>query len=156
MTTNNILNKVLFVILLSLTILISSWKTENNNAKMFRISGDASGNQEVPPVAEPGTATLNGTYNADNNTLTYTINWNGLTNSVTSAHFHGPAPIGSNADPIHDINISNNGTNGTASGSIILTDSTETYLLSGKIYYNLHTLMHLSGEIRGQVVATNN
>ena len=120
----------------------------------FAVSGNASGSQEVPTVATSGTATLNGTYNSSNNRLDYTINWSGLSGAATVAHFHGPAAVGVSAGPLVDIIITVNGVSGTAAGSATLTSDQESYLLTGNLYYNIHTAAHVNGEIRGQVTTT--
>ena len=60
------------------------------------------------------------------------------------------------AGPIVDIVITTNGVSGTASGSATLTSDVESYLLAGTLYYNLHTVANVNGEIRGQVSATPN
>lgn len=122
----------------------------------YTISGNASGGQETPAVTTSATGTLTGSYNARTNMLTYNITWTGLSGNVSAAHFHGPALVGVSANPIHDISITTNGISGSASSSITLHDSTETHLLNGRLYYNLHTVLHPGGEIRGQVTASPN
>jgi hypothetical protein len=129
---------------------------DNMNDQMYTISGNANGAQETPPVTTAATGTLSGTYNAGTNMLTYTINWTGLSGNVTAAHFHGPAVAGVAANPIVTITIGTNGTSGSTTGSVTLADSTESHLLNGKLYYNLHTTLNPNGEIRGQVTASAN
>lgn len=120
----------------------------------YLISGSASASREVPPNSSTGTANLSGTYDTERNELDYVISWSGLTGSITEAHFAGPALDGAVAGNIHDISISTNGTNGNVSGTITVADSTETHLLSGRVYYNLHTAANPNGEVRGQVSLT--
>lgn len=127
-----------------------------DNINSFSLSGNASGSQVVPPVTTNGTATLSGSYNPDNNMLNYTINWSNLSGPATMMHFHGPAATGVSAGAIVGLNITANGVSGTASGNLILSDTTENHLLTGKIYYNIHTALYPDGEIRGQVTATAN
>jgi len=131
---------------------------DDNNPpnQMYTISGNASGSQEVPAVTTTATGTLTGSYNATSNLLTYTISWNGLSGNITSANFYGPALSGVSAGSINNITIGTNGITGSTSGTITLADSTESHLLAGKLYYNLLTAAHTTGEIRGQVVATPN
>jgi hypothetical protein len=144
------------MILASSVFVISSCddNDDGTNDNMYTISGSASGSQEVPAVTTSATATLTGSYNASNNRLDYTINWTGLSGVISVAHFHGPAMAGATAGPIHDISITTNGVNGSTSGSITVADSTENHLLNGKVYYNLHTVANVNGEIRGQVSLT--
>lgn len=143
---------------LASAILITSCEKDSvdDDDDMFTVSGNASGSQEVPPVATAGTATLTGTYNSADNKLDYTINWSGLSGNVIAAHFHGPAAVGVSAGPVVDIIVTVNGISGTAAGSATLTSDQESYLLAGTLYYNLHTAAHVDGEIRAQVTATPN
>ena len=120
----------------------------------YTLSGNATGAQEIPSNMATGTATLTGTYDAKNNSLNYTINWTGLSNIATAAHFHGPATATETASPIVDITIGTNGINGNASGTVTVTDAVEVALLTGKVYYNIHTVLFPNGEIRSQVAAT--
>jgi len=123
----------------------------DDNDDMYTVSGNATGAQETPAVTTSATGTLTGTYNARTNQLQYTISWNGLSGDVSVAHFHGPALAGVAAPPIIDLTVTTNGTTGNIVGTTTLADSTETHLLNGRLYYNLHTLANPNGEIRGQV-----
>ncbi len=120
----------------------------------YTLSGNATGAQEIPSNMAAGTATLTGTFDAENNSLSYTINWTGLSNVATVAHFHGPATTTETASPMVDITIVSNGSNGSASGTVTVTDAVEVALLTGKVYYNIHTALYPDGEIRSQVAAT--
>lgn len=133
--------------------LVSCDKDDDDEAIMYTITGNASGFQEVPAVVTAATGTLTGSYNATTNKFQYSINWTGLSGNVSVAHFHGPAVAGASAPPIIDLTVTTNGTNGNITGETTLHDSTETHLLNGKLYYNLHTTANSNGEIRGQVGA---
>lgn len=108
-------------------------------------------------VPEP-LGTGNVTYNTETNELYWTINYENLTGGVVSpgANFHGPAAPGQ----VGDIKILiDDGTPATSNtgiftGSALVTDADELDLMNGLWYVNLHTAMNMSGEIRGQVVAT--
>ena len=138
------------------TVLISCDKDDDDidNNDMYTLSGNASGSQEIPTNTSTGTATITGSFNKSTNSLSYTINWTGMTNVLTVAHFHGPASPTETAGPLVDITIGTNGVSGSAAGTVTVTDAVETALLTGKIYYNLHTTLYPNGEVRGQVVAT--
>ncbi|HEX7846328.1 MAG TPA: CHRD domain-containing protein [Chitinophagaceae bacterium] len=124
---------------------------DDNDNVMYNVSGNASGSQEVPSVTTGATGTLTGTYNRNTNVLQYSIAWTGLSGNVSVAHFHGPADVGVSASPLIDLSVTTNGTSGTIVGSTTLSEANEAHLLSGKLYYNLHTVLHPNGEIRGQV-----
>ena len=143
--------------LITCSLLVACDKDDDdidNNDQVYALSGNASGSNEIPTNTTTGSGTLTGTYNANTNSLTYTINWTGLTGNITMAHFHGPATSTETASPMLDITIGTNGTSGTTSSTVTVTDAFETALLAGKIYYNLHTALYPNGEIRGQVTAS--
>lgn len=118
----------------------------------YTISGNATGAQEVPPVNTTATGTLTGSYNSATNTLTYTINWTGLSGAPTMMHFHGPAGVGEIASPIVHIIGYPLQTTGSVSGTAIIEETNEADLLNERWYYNLHTATNGSGEIRAQVI----
>lgn len=128
----------------------------NGDAKTYTLSGSASGSQENPPATTNGSASLSGTYYAADNKMNYTINWTGLSGPASVVQIYGPAAAGSNADAIMALAITTNGINGSSSGSVILSDAAETYLLSGNVYYNILTSANPSGELRGQISAITN
>ena len=120
----------------------------------YNVTGNASGAQEVPVVASNGTATIAATYDADANTLGYTITWTGLNDNVNNMHFHGPADPTICAGVAIAITGWAAAKAGTVSGTATLTETQEADLLGGKWYYNLHTPFKSSGEIRGNLTAT--
>jgi hypothetical protein len=150
---------VLICAALSLPLVFAQVSCDDDDDDMidtqYTLSGNASGTQEVPSNPSTGTGSLTGSYNSANNTLSYTITWTGLSGNLTAAHFHGPALPGASAGPIHDLVITSNGTSGTASATLVIHDTTESHLLAGKLYYNLHTALYTGGEIRGQVNAND-
>lgn len=158
MKTSPFFKTIIPLMALSMACVITACDKDDDDMedKTYTISGNASGSQEVPAVTTSATGTLSGSYNARTNLLTYNITWTGLSGNVVVAHFHGPANTGVSANPIHDISISTNGMTGSTSASVTLADSTESHLLNGRLYYNLHTVLHPAGEIRGQVSATPN
>lgn len=130
--------------------------TETVNNPVYNLRGNATGAQEAPNKnTSTATGTLSGTYNKDNNTLTYTVNWTGLTGgNPTAMHFHGAADPGVPASVQIPITGFTAAASGTVSGTATLTDAQETDLLNGQWYYNIHNATYPAGEIRGQVVLT--
>jgi len=128
---------------------------DNNNDKMYTVSGASSGSQMSPSVTGTGTGTFNGTYNANTNVLTYTSTWTGLTGAPTSAAFYSGAS-GTNGAIVGSNWALGSGLTGTGtfSGTITLTEAQEAQLLAGGMYYTYNTAAHASGEIRGQITAT--
>lgn len=105
---------------------------------------------EVPPNASTGTGNAVVKLDKATKTLTWTVNYNGLTGDATAAHFHGPAAPGANAGVIIPIGMGS--VPNPATGSKVLTDDQIADLLAGKWYVNVHTKANPGGEIRGQVV----
>jgi hypothetical protein len=134
-----------------------SCKDDNNAVanNTYKISGAASGAQEVPSFTTAATANLTGQFDASTGDLSYSITWTGLSGDVNAMHFHGPAPAGVNAAVIYPLTVVTNGTSGTSSGSITgIPQATIQDFINGQIYYNLHTALKPGGEIRGQVIVT--
>jgi len=144
-----------FIFLLAIPLFFVSCDDDDDDIDdiVLTVTGSASGAQEVPAVTSNGTATLTGSFNDNTNVFSYTINWTGLSGDVVVAHFHGPAAAGTNASPIIDLTVTTNGTSGNITGTTTLDATSEGYLKAGTLYYNLHTVMHPGGEIRGQVSA---
>ena len=122
----------------------------------YTLSGSASGDQEVPVVSTNASGSLTGSYDSTSNTLIYTINWRDLSGDVSMAHFHGPAMAGENAEVMLPLNLTEMMATGMARDTVQVNDAFEDALLSGKVYYNIHTLQNPSGEIRGQVMTERN
>ncbi len=115
------------------------------------ITAQLSGASEVPPNSSEGTGALDANYDDRTRVLSWRITYSGLTGSVTSAHFHGPALPGDNAGPVVPIT-------GKLTSPIIgkatLKVEQVAELMNGKWYLNLHTEAHPGGEVRGQVNMT--
>lgn len=119
-------------------------------AETIHFSGALSGASEVPANVETGTGALSATLDTESRTFTYTVTYSGLTGPALMAHFHGPAQPGANAPPV--IAVANLAS--PISGTSTLSDAQMADLQAGKWYFNVHTMAHKGGEIRGQLVAT--
>lgn len=93
-----------------------------------------------------GTATI--TLDTDSNTLSWVIDWSGLTGDPTVMHFHGPALPNQNAG----VQVPTATVSPPVVGGAVLTDAQENDILAGLWYLNLHTDVFPAGEIRGTVV----
>ncbi len=111
------------------------------------------GNQEVPPVVTAGMGFGRFHLNVPRTILRYHITASGLTGPVTLAHFHRGAP-GVAGPVVEDIFHALTQMNGqvTVHGTWNIDPAEVTDLLAGNIYVNLHTAMHMPGEIRAQIV----
>jgi len=155
------IRSLVFLLTLVLAVFMYSCKKDNNSNTqtndMYNLSASMSPAQETGTLngSPTGSGTVTGTYNAATNSLTYNVSWTGLTGTATLGHFHGPALAGATASPVITFNLINNGTSGSASGTVTITDAQETDLLAGKWYANIHTQTNGGGEIRGQVAAVH-
>jgi hypothetical protein len=106
------------------------------------------GESETPPNTTSGSGSASVDLDTATNTLSWTINYKGLTGPATGAHFHGPAPTGKAAGVAVPI------TGDLASpikGSAKVTATQIKDLKAGQLYVNIHTAAHPDGEIRGQL-----
>jgi hypothetical protein len=117
-------------------------------ADVVRVGATLSGTQEVPPVTTKGTGVLTATYDTMTHKLDWTVSYSGLTGTPFAAHFHGPAPAGKNA-PIEV--VAPNAEKNPIKGNAVLTAKEASDLLSGNMYFNIHTHAHPTGEIRGLI-----
>ena len=85
--------------------------------------------------------------NEDENTLTYSINYEGLSSNETGAHIHGPAVEGENIPILYNLPLGL-----FKSGTINYNEEEESDILSGLWYVNIHSLLFPEGEIIGQIV----
>ena len=122
------------------------------STSIYSFSVTYSGTNEVPPNTSTATGTVVGTFNTAINRVFYTVTFSGLSGNATGAHFHAPAPPGSNAPVIVPFNNFPAATSGTYSGSAVVSDLQETQFLSNLWYANIHTANFPGGEIRGQVI----
>ncbi len=112
--------------------------------------------QEVPAVTSTGFGSITALYDNVTKVLTYNVTWQlnaGAT--VTNAHFHGPAPVGTSAAvavavPTTDMLTKNSGRVGD---KVTLTAAQEVDLLAGNWYFNIHSSLASGGELRGQLIS---
>jgi hypothetical protein len=108
---------------------------------------------EVPPRVSQGHGTLDATFDTSTKTLQWTITYADLSGPATAAHFHGPAPVGQNANV--QVPISKSTLASPIKGMATLDDKQAADLMAGQWYFNIHTAQNPSGEIRGQVLPAN-
>jgi len=102
-----------------------------------------------PGVISSGKGAATASLDTASKTLTWDVDYSGLSGPVTAAHLHGPADPGANAPVV----VPFNGSLATPiKGSATLTDAQIQQLEAGKWYVNIHTEANKPGEIRGQLV----
>jgi len=116
-------------------------------AEMVKMAATLDGAQQNPPVTTEGKGTADVTFDTDTKTLTWTVEYSGLSGDAAAGHFHGPAAKGENAD----VAVPFENAASPIKGSAVLTDAQAADLVAGKYYINIHTAANKGGEIRGQV-----
>ena len=102
----------------------------------------------MPPVESAGTGMADVTYDDATKTLTWTVEYSGLTGPATAAHFHGGEgrrECGVSI-PIDDLES-------PMEGSATLSDEQAQQLMDGLLYDEYPHGGESEGEIRGQVKA---
>jgi hypothetical protein len=108
----------------------------------------------VPANKSTAKGTVDVTYNKDSKTLSYTVNYSGLTGKASMAHIHGAAAKGANAGVKVDLTPKlQKETSGSFSDSVKIDNNgiSEDSLLHGFYYFNVHTPKNPGGEIRAQI-----
>jgi hypothetical protein len=121
-------------------------------ATVFR-SGPMSGAQEVPPVTSSGTGRGVVAVFPNGMHASVSVTWSGLTTGTHLGHIHGPAPAGTGAGVLFNLEP----VLGNTSGSVIhkiwtFTGAHSANLLGNLTYANIHSTMYMGGELRGQLL----
>ncbi len=82
--------------------------------------------------------------------LTWKVTFQDLTSPPTIAGLYGPENVGGNAGQIVDLAPKGN-IKSPIEGSTILSDGSFQYLITGRVYVNIHTTKYKDGELRGQL-----
>ena len=100
-------------------------------------------------VSSAGKGAATASLDTNTKTLTWTVDYSGLSGPAIAAHIHGPADPGANAG----IAVPFSGNLASPiKGSATLTEAQIAQLEAGKWYVNIHTDANKPGEIRGQLV----
>ncbi|RPI28998.1 MAG: CHRD domain-containing protein, partial [Chloroflexota bacterium] len=112
---------------------------------------DLTGAEEIPPVYSHASGRAFVVLDEDNNTLYWRLMVSDIV-SITLAHIHDGA-VGVNGPPVIDLYTGEGGfaAGNPISGTVSLTGTQMTKLLSGDYYANVHTAENPNGEIRGQL-----
>lgn len=82
--------------------------------------------------------------------ITWKITYENLTSPVTVAGLYGPENVGGNAGQVVDLAPKGN-FKSPIEGSQVLSDGVFQYLITGRVYVNIHTTKYKAGELRGQL-----
>jgi hypothetical protein len=81
--------------------------------------------------------------------ITWKVTYRGLTSKPIAAGLYGPENVGANAGQV--VNLGVNGLASPIQGSEVLSDGVFQYLITGRVYVNIHTARYKDGELRGQL-----
>jgi hypothetical protein len=101
---------------------------------------------ENQSVQTGGYGTVTALLNPVTNTLNYSVSYTGLSSNETMAHIHGFAGVGQTAGVLHTLP-----TGITKTGTWQYQESQEQNILNGLAYFNIHSAIYPSGELRAQV-----
>ncbi len=82
--------------------------------------------------------------------ITWKVTYKDLTSPPTAAGLYGPENVGGNAGLVVDLATQGN-LKSPLTGSIVLSDGVFQYLITGRVYVNIHTRKYKDGELRGQL-----
>lgn len=156
---------VLSLVVCSTLLFLSSCErdAEMKRTTDFEKKGIILSGAQEPPPANTSTALgkMDVFYSKDLRTLTFSVEWSGLTGPVTSMHIHGLAPTGYSSGIVQTLSTSAivkcATSSTTACGRYAGTMQVDGFvvkeedLLNGMYYVNLHTTAFSGGEIRGQI-----
>jgi CHRD domain len=120
-------------------------------AETTAFTAELNGASQVPPTDSKAKGKGEFLYDDTSKKLTWTITYWGLRDKAKSAHLHGRASEGANADTMITISPLQNPIKGAA----ILTEEQVKALTGGDMYVDVHSAKYLEGEIRGQLKPAN-
>lgn len=115
-------------------------------AQQIYLTATIDAGQETPPNSSTATGSACLVLDTAAHTLTYTIEFSGLSSAETLAHIHGFAAPGATAPPLFNLALGS-----PITGSETTTTTEEQSIIAGLAYVNIHTTNFPNGEIRGQV-----
>ena len=118
------------------------------------IAAHMSGGGEVPANGSPAKGVMEGTFDTDTNTLTWTVTYSGLSSAPIGAHFHGPVSyLGLTPEENAPIQVATPGDLASPFHGVAKIDNDQAKdLKDGRWYFNLHSKSFPAGEIRGPVI----
>jgi hypothetical protein len=81
--------------------------------------------------------------------ITWKVTYKDLTSPATAAGLYGPENVGGNAGQFVD--LANGNLKSPLTGSKVLSDGEFQYLITGRVYVNIHSRKYKDGELRGQL-----
>ena len=137
---------------LALIALIAS--SSHAFALIIPIQATLTGAGEVPANGSPAKGLMEGTFDTDTNTLTWTVTYSGLSSAPIGAHFHGPVSyLGLTPEENAPIQVGTPGDLASPFHGVAKIDAAQAKdLKDGRWYFNVHSKNFPAGEIRGPIV----
>ena len=121
-------------------------------AETITYQADLAGSQESPTNDSGAKGHAVVRFDTDTKRLSWKVEYSGLSGMAMGAHIHGPAAAGTNAGILIPFQ---NPDKSPITGSAPIDDQGIQYLKDGRLYVNIHTMIHPGGEIRGQLLKAN-
>ncbi|MDX2146690.1 MAG: CHRD domain-containing protein [Planctomycetota bacterium] len=133
------------------------------SGQVVTLTAVLNGAQENPPVNTPATGTATLTIDRATRQFSIDLQFSGLTSPTRVAHIHR-APTGSNGPVIVGLDgingawafipvgVTSFNSNGPVASPFLFPAAELENLLSGRTYFNVHSINFPGGEIRGQIV----
>lgn len=116
----------------------------------IRFRAELSADEQSAPTESPGSGIAEFVLDRPTQRFEWTITYGGLTSDAVAAHVHGPQTPGGNAGVL--FNLAPDGMTSPLTGSVELNDGELEYLLTGRMYVNIHSQQYPAGELRGQIM----
>ena len=110
---------------------------------------DLSADEESAVTESPGIGRVDFSLDRDTLEFSWTLTYNDLTTPPTGVHVHGPQTPGGEAAILFD--MAPDGVKSAVSGLKVLNEGELAYLVSDRMYVNLHTEKYPAGELRGSI-----
>ncbi len=104
---------------------------------------------ESTPTESPGSGYAEVRLERATLKITWKVTYRGLTSKPIAAGLYGPENVGANAGQV--VNLGVRGLASPIQGSEVLSDGVFQYLITGRVYGNIHTTRYKDGELRGQL-----
>lgn len=111
--------------------------------------GDLSATEMVVPITSRGSGRIDFVLDRTTLNFSWVMTYADLTSPPTAAHIHAPGRPGEVAAV--SIDLAPQGVTNPLKGEVTLSTGQLEYLLTGRLYVDLHTEKHPDGEIRAQV-----
>ena len=116
----------------------------------IKFRADLSADEQSAPTESPGIGVAEFVLDRPTQRFEWKVSYSDLTTDAVAAHIHGPQTPGGNAGVL--FNLAPDGMKNPLQGSVVLNDGELEYLLTGRMYVNIHTTRYPAGELRGQIM----